>query len=320
MLTTEQKAKIRAHIKARLTEGCCTEKNCKKEEGLISTINGAVDNVQNLVTDVLEEKETPVKDELVEAINDESDLILKLKPLSESDIYEFMDNLKGGTYFNMGMYSSIPIARAYKSTYRLYKVIEMSAIVSGIDYENKEVVKKFRAATDKAAGDAFYLHEPGREHKVGINKKDENVKYVLWDIKSNSGTEVKYYLVDIATGKVTPVTKQSVLDSDYLTPSEKAKMQPKPVTGYDKTTGELIENEANWRTARFEHIFWLNQAGKATREYGTRFSEEFDLQEEIGADIFRDGHPNAANLDDILDGLRGRSDRFVDNDLFTDFE
>ena len=318
MLTNEQKAKVRARVKARLAE------SCKKEEGLVSTINGAIngaiDGVQNLVTDVLEEKELPAKEELVETIVNEDDLILKLKPLSEAEIYEFMDNLKGGTYFNMGMYSSIPIARKYKATYRLYKVIEMSAIVSGIDYENKKDVKDFRAATDKEAGDAFYTHEPGREHKVGIGKKDPNAKYVLWDIKPNSGTEVKYYLVDIDTKGVTPVTKDSVLNSDYLTETEKNKMRPRPVTGYDKETGDLVENKANWRTAKFEHIFWLNQAGKATREYGTRFSEEFDLQEEIGADIFRDGHPNAANLDDILDGLRGRSDRFVDNEFFTDFE
>ena len=66
-----------------------------------------------------------------EAITLESDLILKLKPIPEADIYAFMGGLKGGTYFNMGMYSSIPIARAYKSTLRLYKVVEMQAIGAG---------------------------------------------------------------------------------------------------------------------------------------------------------------------------------------------
>lgn len=49
---------------------------------------------------------------IVEAIDREADLILKLSPISENEIFDFMKNLKGGTYFNMGMYSSIPVARA----------------------------------------------------------------------------------------------------------------------------------------------------------------------------------------------------------------
>lgn len=252
---------------------------------------------------------------LAEAIASEADLLLKLKPITEAEIYEFMDNLKGGTYFNMGMYSSIPIARAYKSIYRLYKVVEMSAIVSGIDYENKKDVKDFRDQTGTVAGNAFYTHEPGREHKVGISKKDASAKYVLWDIKTNSKPEVKYYLVNIATGQINSVTKESVKNSDYLTASEKDRMEPKQVTAYNKETRELVENKAKWRTTKFEHIFWLNQAGKATREYGVRFSEEFDLQEEAGADIFIDGHPYAADLDDILNRELG----IVEDEFFTDF-
>ena len=42
---------------------------------------------------------------MLEAISAESDLLLKLKPLSEVEIFDFMKNLRGGTYFNMGMYS-----------------------------------------------------------------------------------------------------------------------------------------------------------------------------------------------------------------------
>lgn len=49
---------------------------------------------------------------LKEVLSIESDLILKLKPITEAEIYTFMDGLKGGTYFNMGMYSSIPVAKA----------------------------------------------------------------------------------------------------------------------------------------------------------------------------------------------------------------
>ena len=63
------------------------------------------------------------KKNILEAIVSESDLVAKLVPLSESDIFDFMKNLRGGTYFNMGMYSSIPVSRAYKKTLRIYKVL-----------------------------------------------------------------------------------------------------------------------------------------------------------------------------------------------------
>ena len=228
------------------------------------------------------------KKKVNEAINTESDLILKLKPIPEADIYNFMQSLRGGTYFNMGMYSSIPIARAYKSTLRLYKVVEMQAIVSGVDYENIKTTQDFRAETSKAASGSWYHHEPGFENKIGIKNSDPNAKY---------------YLVDIATEVVTPVTKADVLNSNYLTASEKAKLQPVPVTGYSLTTGQVISNETVWRTAAFEHIFWLNQAGKATAEYGVKFEEGFDLTEEISSDIFRDGHPHVkTDLDALLAG------------------
>ena len=250
-----------------------------------------------------------------EAITIESDLILKLKPIPEVDIYAFMKGLRGGTYFNMGMYSSIPIARAYKSTFRLYKVIEMQAIVSGVEYENIKTTKDFRDQTGKAASGSWYHHEPGFENKVGIKNSDPNAKYILWNIKPTSGTNVRYYLVDIATGTVTPVTKEDVLTSAYLTDSEKKKLQPTPVTGFNLTTGEMVTNETVWRTAAFEHVFWLNQAGKATAEYGVRFEEDFDLTEEVTSDIFRDGHPYVkTDLDALLAGP------VIENELDLDFE
>jgi hypothetical protein len=264
-----------------------------------------------------------LNESLEEAISVESDLILKLKPITEPEIYDFMDNLKGGTYFNMGMYSSIAIARAYKSTYRLYKVVEMSAIVSGVDYENIGTTKEFRDETGKQAGGSWYHHEPGRENKVALKNSNPDEKYVLWDIKANSGSTVKYYLIDIATGAVTPVSKADVMSSDYLTASEKAKLEPKAVTGYNLTTGELVENKTNWRTTKFEHIFWLSQAGKAAREYGVRFAEEFRLNEEFTSDMFIDEHANVeTDLDAILagDNRVSRGDRLIDNELFVDFE
>lgn len=249
-----------------------------------------------------------------EAITLESDLILKLKPIPEADIYAFMGGLRGGTYFNMGMYSSIPIARAYKSTLRLYKVVEMQAIVSGVDYEKIKTTKEFRDQTGTTAGTSWYHHEPGYEHKIGVKNSDPSAKYILWNIKASSGTNVKYYLVDIASGTVIPVTKEDVLTSEYLTDSEKKKLQPVPVTGFNLTTGEMVTNETVWRTAAFEHVFWLNQAGKATAEYGVRFEEDFDLTEEITSDIFRDGHSYVkTDLDALIT-------TYIENELDLDFE
>ena len=180
---------------------------------------------------------------LVEAISLEADLLLKLKPLAEIEIFEFMKNLRGGTYFNMGMYSFIPVSRAYKSTIRIYKVIELSAIVSGIDYENVGTTKDFRDKTGKGPGGSWYDHTPGYEHKIGQKKSDPNSKYVLWNIKRGHNTCVRYYVVDIDTGLVKPVSLEDIKSSIYLTPSEKEKLTPTPVTGYDKDTGSLIENE-----------------------------------------------------------------------------
>jgi hypothetical protein len=238
-----------------------------------------------------------------EAISLEADLLLKLKPLAEAEIFEFMKNLRGGTYFNMGMYSSIPVARAYKSTIRIYKVLDMTAVVSGVDYENIATTKDFRDRTDKGPGGAWYDHTPGYEHKVGQKKSDPSNKYVLWNVKRGTGTCVRYYVVDIDTGAVTPVSQSDIENSVYLTATEKAKLKPKKVEGFDKTTGELIENQTTWRTAAFEHIFWLNQAGKSTREYGVRFEEDFTLSEDAESNIFMDAHAGVRNnLDDILSG------------------
>lgn len=255
------------------------------------------------------------KKKLNEVIDLESDLILKLKPIPEADIYAFMTTLTKDTNFNLGMYSSISIAKAYKSTLRLYKVVEMKAIVSDVDYEDLDTTKDFRAQTGKQAGKSWYHHEPGFENKVVAKNSDPNSKYILWTIQPSSETNVKYYLVDIATGKVTPVTKNDVLSSEYLTASEKAKLQPTPVTGFNLTTGEVVTNKSSLRTTAFEHIFWLNQADKSAVEYGVRFEEDFSITEEISSDIFRDGHPYVkTDLDTLLAGP------MIENELALDFE
>lgn len=264
------------------------------------------------------------EESLKEAIAVESDLLLKLTPLAENDIFDFMKNLRGGTYFNMGMYSSIPVSRAYKKSFRIYKVINMTAIVSGVSYENIGTTKDFRDRTGEGPGKSWYNHVKDFENKVGARKSDPNIKYVLWDIKEGSSTWVRYYLVDIDNDVVTPVTKEDIKKSDYLTDSEKAKLEPKKVEGYDKTTSVLIQNQTNWRTAAFDHIFWLNQAGKSTQEYGMRFEEDFSLAEATNDDLFMDAHAFVkTDLDAILSGaviesVKKPVEEDVDADVFLD--
>lgn len=178
-----------------------------------------------------------------EAINTESELVAKISPLSEVDIFTFMNSLKGGTYFNMGMYSTIPVSKAYKNSFRIYKILDLAAVVSGVSYENIGTTKDFRDQTNLAAGKSWYDHKPGYENKVGVKKSDPNSKYVLWDIKQGSRTVVRYYLVDIASGAVTPVSKADILASNYLTQAEKNKLMPHPVIGFNKQTGNVITNK-----------------------------------------------------------------------------
>ncbi len=283
MLTKEQKERIRQKALAR--------KKALKES-IEDTKN--VDNIEE-VREVREQKP-----DLREEIEKESDLLMKLDPIPENEIYDFMDNLKGGTYFNMGMYSSLHIAKLHKSSVRIYKVIEMSAIVSGVDYENIGTTKDFRDQTGKEAGKAWYDHEPGREHKVGLKRSNPEEKYVLWQIRPNSGTNVRYFFVDFTTDTVKKIEKADILASTWLTQSEKDKLQPKAVTGYNLETGELVTNDTVWRTAKFENIFWLKQGGAAAREYGKYFEESFGLQEAAGADVFFDAH---AGQGEDLDAL-----------------
>lgn len=126
-----------------------------------------------------QEVKPELKQDLREDIEKESDLLMKLDPIPENEIYDFMDNLKGGTYFNMGMYSSLHIAKLHKPSVRIYKVIEMSAIVSGVNYENIGTTKDFRDKTGKGPGDSWYDHQPGREHKVGLKRSNPEDKYIL---------------------------------------------------------------------------------------------------------------------------------------------
>lgn len=254
----------------------------------------------------------------------ERDIVARLTPLSENDIFDFMQRLRGGTYFNMGMYSCIPVSRAYKNSFRIYKVVNMTAIVSGVSYENIGTTKDFRDRTGDGPGHAWYDHVAGFENKIAAKKSDPNSKYVLWDIKEGSNNWVRYYLVDLDNDTVTPVSKDQVKNSGFLTASEKAKLEPKKVEGFDKTTGDLVQNATNWRTTSFDHIFWLSQAGT---EYGVRFTESVEGPEgakaenltEASGELFRDAHAHAnTDLDAILSGdmeeslVESRGDFFRD--------
>lgn len=257
----------------------------------------------------VESAKTAEVEKLIETIATEQELTAKLKPLSEVDIFSFMKNLRGGTFFNMGMFSAIPVARAHKQTYRIYKVVNMTAIVSGVNYENIGTTKDFRDQTGKGPGKAFYDHAPGYENKVGLGKSNPNNKYILWDVKESSGNWVAFYLVDIATGATQAIARDVLLASSYLTNTEKEKLRPKPVTGYNLNNGSLVTNDTVWRTTKFEHVFWLSQQGANTQEYGTKFAESLiaaDLKEAKGSgtnELFRDLHAGiTTDLDAILSG------------------
>ena len=76
---------------------------------------------------------------------------------------------------------------------------------------------------------------------------------------------------------------------------------------YDKTKDDednvMAHLNSIWRTAAFEHIFWLNQAGKATQEYGVRFEEDFGITEAADSNIFMDAHAHIrTDIDALLSG------------------
>lgn len=240
---------------------------------------------------------------LVESVVSIADLDVKLQPLSDEEILAFMSRLRGGTYFNMGMFSVIKPNAANKHK-RIYKVMNMSAIVSGIDYENVGTTKDFRDRTGDGPGSSWYNHKDGFEHRVGVSKKSPDKQYVLWkyDDKKGRSVEVWYFIVDTLDGTVEPVSLEALLESTILTNSVKESLKPKKVTGIDKTTGELITNDTNWRTAAFEHIFWLSQSGKAPLTLGARFMESLETEDTLTESdkFFVDKH---AHIDTDVDSI-----------------
>ena len=223
---------------------------------------------------LMDESFDTADEQLTESISSIADLDVKLQPLSDAEILSFMAKLHGGTYFSMGMFSTITPNAANKHK-RIYKVTNMSAIVSGVSYENIGTTKDFRDKTGTTAGSAWYDHKPGYENRVGVSKRAADKQYVLWkyDDKGSRKIEVWYFIVDTIAGTIDPVSLDDLLDSTILTPSVKESLRPKKVTGIDKSTGTLITNDTNWRTAAFEHIFWLSQGGANPMNLGTKFLE-----------------------------------------------
>jgi hypothetical protein len=179
--------------------------------------------------------------ELTEAINSEADLMLRLTPLQPKEIFDFMAGMKKGTLFGLGQYSSIGVSAKYKKEIRIYKVIEMTNVVSGVEYENKETTKEFRDATGKLPGGTWWKHKPGWETKVGEHKDDPNKNYVLWYINKPSRNTVKYFLVDTINNVIQAVKKDDIKNSIYLTASQKAALDPKPSVGDIDLTLSLQE-------------------------------------------------------------------------------
>jgi hypothetical protein len=243
---------------------------------------------------------------MLEAITSVQDFESRLRPLSELEIFKFMNTLHPGTFFNMGMYSVIPVASKFKDTIFIYKVINMTAIVSGVDYENIKTTKDFRNSTGKGKGDSWYDHMPGYENKVGIKRSDQTSKYVLWDVKAGSDNWFKFYIVDSTAGTVTPASKEDLKQSIYLNDSVKSKLDSgEKSKGVDITTGKVIENQTVWRTAAFSHIFWLDQANSNAGQYGTKFVEGKANMDKLkeSESLFRDAHAHiTTDIDAIISG------------------
>lgn len=254
--------------------------------------------------------------ELTEAITSEADLMLRLTPLTSDEIFNFMEGMKKGTLFNLGQYSSVPVSAKYKNDIRIYKVIEMSKIVSGVKHENKQSVKDFRDATGKAPGATWWKHKPGWETKVAEHEKDPNKNYVIWYINKNALNTVKYFLVDAVNNTILPLKKDDVLNSVYLTKSQKDALNPKPATGIDLNTGAIVVDETKPRVAAFDHIFWLSQEGQNTATVGRRFDFNEDYND---GELLKDGNLYNHNTLDDLDAYLFALDGQEDNEFFQEF-
>lgn len=237
-----------------------------------------------------------------EEIKTEGELLLKLTPLPPADIYSFMDGLKPGTYFSMGLLTMLKLNDEGKKSIRVYRILEYSAIVSGVEYENIATTKEFRARTGKLPGGTWWNHEPGYETKIAYRKKDPRDKYVIWDIQRSKSATSRLYLVDLINNSFKAVSEADLLrDMDkYLVEDDRKKLRHETHTqqAADKQTGEIVELKTKYRTGKFENVFWLKQNGKATGEKGKKFEEDFD-----GDDIveFTDLHANCERVD--VDGI-----------------
>lgn len=258
---------------------------------------------------------------LSEAIVSEADLLLKLSPVAPVEIRDFMANYKKGTFYTLGIYSSISIARDFKKSLRLYRVLEYHNITTGKTYENTAAVQEFRDLTGKPEGETWWEYEPGSDRKIAQNKNKPEDKYVPYfytkSEKDKSYCITRFYLVDISTNTVNNVTLDSVLESSYLTESTKKDLRPKAQIGINVNTGEVVENKARPRVTPFAHVYWMKQGGENPREYGAQFVEAVLNEESNEMRVFDAFAHNGQDLDTLLDKYSDKP--IVEDDFFTEF-
>lgn len=258
---------------------------------------------------------------LSEAIVSEADLLLKLNPVAPAEIRDFMANYKKGTFYTLGIYSSISIARDFKKSLRLYRVLEYHNITTGKTYENTAAVQEFRDLTGKPEGETWWEYEPGSDRKIAQNKNKPEDKYVPYfytkNEKDKSYCITRFYLVDISANTVNNVTLDSVLESNYLTESTKKDLRPKAQIGINVNTGEVVENKARPRVTPFAHVYWMKQGGENSREYGAQFVEAVLNEESNEMRLFDAFAHNGQDLDTLLDKYSDKP--IVEDDFFTEF-
>lgn len=268
---------------------------------------------------MVENKKQAVK--LSEAIVSEGDLLLKLNPVAPAEIRDFMANYRKGTFYTLGIYTPFSIARKFRNSLRLYRVLEYHNVTTGKTYENTAAVQEFRDLTGKPEGETWWEYEPGSDQKIAQNKNKPDDKYVPYFYtkceKDKSYCITRFYLVDALTKAVTGVTLDSVLASDYLTESTKKDLRPKAQVGINVNTGEVVENKARPRVTSFTHVYWMKQGGENPREYGAQFVEAVLNEESNEVRVFDAFAYTGQNLDTLLDEYSGNSS--VEDDFFTEF-
>ena len=256
---------------------------------------------------------------LTEAINSKQELQAKLAPVTPAEIRDFMANYRKGTFYTLGIFSEVSIARQFKKSHEIYRVLEYHNITTGKTYRNTAAVQEFRDLTGKPEGETWWEYEQGSDQKIAQNRKKPDDKYVPYfytkNDKDKSFCIARYYLVDTVNNTVEGVTLDSILASDYLTESTKKDLRPKAQVGVNINTGEVVENQARPRVTSFSHVYWMKQGGENPREYGAQFVEA-KLNEDFGDIKVYDAF---ARTGQDLDVLLDQTNNEEYDDFFTEF-